>query len=105
MLSKAGRRDIEVEIVFPVASSSITTAEQRTSSPSSPGIELPGGLSVIPGPASGEGCSLEGGCATCPHMRINTLAALQGVAEKVRPVVWGVKGTGGECEKNIVLEE
>jgi len=82
MLSKAGRRDIEVEVVFPVASKSISTAEQRTSASTLP-LELPGsGIRVLPGPASGEGCSLEGGCAACPYMRINTLAALQSVAEK-----------------------
>ena len=46
-------------------------------------MTLPGGLAVLPGPASGEGCSLEGGCAACPYMRMNTLAALQGVCEKV----------------------
>ena len=84
MLSKAGRRDIEVEVVFPVASKSISTAEQRTSASTLP-LELPGsGIRVLPGPASGEGCSLEGGCAACPYMRINTLAALQ-----VRERRWG----------------
>lgn len=36
----------------------------------------------MPGPAGGEGCSLEGGCASCPYMKMNTLAALQGVCEK-----------------------
>jgi quinolinate synthase len=40
--------------------------------------ELPGGLSVVPGPAGGEGCSLEGGCASCPYMKMNSLAALMG---------------------------
>lgn len=39
--------------------------------------ELPSGLSVVPGPAGGEGCSLEGGCASCPYMKMNSLAALQ----------------------------
>ena len=35
------------------------------------------------GPAAGEGCSLEGGCASCPYMKMNSLAALQSVCEKV----------------------
>jgi len=40
-------------------------------------VELPTGLSVVPGPAAGEGCSLEGGCASCPYMKMNSLQALQ----------------------------
>lgn len=40
-------------------------------------MELPTGLSVVPGPAGGEGCSLEGGCASCPYMKMNSLQALQ----------------------------
>ena len=83
LLAQAGRRDIEVEIVFPVASKSISTAEQLPSGGGSGApLQLPGGLAVLPGPASGEGCSLEGGCAACPYMRLNTLSALCGVAEK-----------------------
>lgn len=83
LLSKARRQDIEVEIVFPVASKSISTAEQLPGGGGgSAPLQLPGGLAVLPGPASGEGCSLEGGCAACPYMRLNTLAALCGVAEK-----------------------
>lgn len=39
-------------------------------------MELPTGLSVVPGPAGGEGCSLEGGCASCPYMKMNSLQAL-----------------------------
>ena len=39
-------------------------------------MELPTGLSVVPGPAGGEGCSLEGGCASCPYMKMNSLSAL-----------------------------
>ncbi|MCA9601727.1 MAG: quinolinate synthase NadA [Polyangiales bacterium] len=55
--------DAEVEIVFPVAAEAVTTtADPR--------------LPVVPGPASGEGCSTEGGCATCPYMKMNSLDAL-----------------------------
>lgn len=93
--------------MFPVNPRSITTSKQRTSASSSSlsgvpelasssssassdsgsgssssalgGVELPTGLSVLPGPAMGEGCSLEGGCASCPFMRMNTLDALRRV--------------------------
>lgn len=98
---------MDVEIVFPVNPRAITTAQQQTSSsgssraatdgaeaaPSSSavgGVELPTGLSVLPGPAMGEGCSLEGGCASCPYMRMNTLAALH--------TVCGMVGGGAAAE-------
>jgi quinolinate synthase len=55
--------DVSVEIVFPVASEAVAVTGNA---------ELP----VIPGVASGEGCSLEGGCATCPYMKMNHLDAL-----------------------------
>lgn len=32
---------------------------------------------------AGEGCSAEGGCASCPYMKMNSLAALRGVCDKV----------------------
>lgn len=82
VLRSSGRKDVTVEIVFPVSPRSITTAKQATS-PSAKPVELPGGLSVLPGPAAGEGCSTEGGCAACPYMRMNTLAALRSVCERV----------------------
>lgn len=82
LMREAGDRDdVEVEVVFPVASQSISTPGQTLSG--SKQLELPGGISVVPGPASGEGCSLEGGCAACPYMRMNTLSALISVASKV----------------------
>jgi quinolinate synthase len=55
--------ELSVEIVFPVASEAVAVTGNT---------ELP----VIPGVASGEGCSLEGGCATCPYMKMNHLDAL-----------------------------
>jgi hypothetical protein len=164
LLAKSGRQDVEVEVVFPVTPSAISTPQQQTSSgarlelptgarlhlpglglglglglalglglglPTAPVLEggkamprddaspllgsaaasclcvlaapahtpplsppphphalghhplaLPAGLALLPGPAGGEGCSLEGGCASCPYMKMNTLAALQGVCEK-----------------------
>ncbi|KAK9864833.1 hypothetical protein WJX84_004116 [Apatococcus fuscideae] len=104
MLREAGRSDIQVEIVFPVASEAIST-DQTLQSQSMPGgpqgtVEgslssldpqggnsgslgtLPGGLSVLPGPAGGEGCSAEGGCASCPFMKMNTLEALFKVCDR-----------------------
>ncbi|GFR43191.1 hypothetical protein Agub_g4183, partial [Astrephomene gubernaculifera] len=86
MLQQSGRSDVEVEIVFPVAPSAITTARQDTAQGP---VQLPSGLTIVPGPASGEGCSLEGGCASCPYMKMNTLDALMGVCARV--------GTAGEA--------
>lgn len=82
MLRDSGRTDLEVEIVFPVSPESITTTNQTTASSGGP-VLLPGGLSIIPGPASGEGCSTEGGCASCPYMKMNSLMALMSVCERV----------------------
>ncbi|XVF54568.1 hypothetical protein PTKIN_Ptkin05aG0191600 [Pterospermum kingtungense] len=67
---------IGVEIVFPVSSDSMT----KTSTSASPvlksvkmgDIVLP----VVPGVASGEGCSINGGCASCPYMKMNSLTSL-----------------------------
>lgn len=71
--SSRGDAKINVEIVFPVSSDSMT----KTSN-SPPGLNsvkvsdviLP----VIPGVASGEGCSIHGGCASCPYMKVSNLA-------------------------------
>ena len=72
---------VDVEVIFPVSADAVSTAETMSSSRGSksgapPPALLPGGLAVIPGPASGEGCSAEGGCASCPYMKMNTLSAL-----------------------------
>ncbi|KAL6760200.1 hypothetical protein V8C86DRAFT_2558901 [Haematococcus lacustris] len=81
LLQKSGRSDVDVEIVFPVNPNAITTTRQSTSA--SFGTAFPGGLTVLPGPAMGEGCSLEGGCASCPYMRMNTLSALSSVCARI----------------------
>ena len=60
MLQNAGREDIEVEIIFPVSPDSVTILGESS--------KLPGGIPIVPGPAGGEGCSQEGGCASCPYM-------------------------------------
>ncbi len=87
MLAEAGRSDIGVEIVFPVSREAVTTDKQTTSANGASNgasnaangaagrsvVEFPPGLSIVPGPASGEGCSMEGGCASCPYMKMNSL--------------------------------
>jgi quinolinate synthase len=62
--------DVEVEIVFPVASEAVAETSDAE-------------LGVVPGVAGGEGCSTAGGCATCPYMKMNSLDALFGVLERV----------------------
>ncbi|CAK9140766.1 unnamed protein product [Ilex paraguariensis] len=68
---------VSVEIVFPVSTDSVT----RTSRSSSLGFSLDEvgdfmKVPVIPGVASGEGCSIHGGCASCPYMKMNSLSSL-----------------------------
>ena len=75
---------VECEIVFPVSTDAVTNVENEPSSASASG----GGgaldaLQIVPGPAGGEGCSSDGGCASCPYMKMNSLAALQSVLDKV----------------------
>lgn len=52
-----------VDIIFPVAADAIAAAPES-------------GLGIVPGVSSGEGCSISGGCATCPYMKMNHLDAL-----------------------------
>jgi len=59
-----GGPEITAEIVFPVASEAIAQTGES---------ELP----IIPGVATGEGCSTAGGCASCPYMKMSSLDALQ----------------------------
>ncbi|KAL5748196.1 hypothetical protein ACOSQ2_025493 [Xanthoceras sorbifolium] len=69
----SGKAKISVEIVFPVSSDSMT----RTSTNSSPTLKSSDFiLPVIPGVSSGEGCSIHGGCASCPYMKMNSLTSL-----------------------------
>jgi len=68
--SSSQRAKVTVEIVFPVSSDSISTT---TSSLSSGLNSVKVGdiiLPVVPGIASGEGCSIHGGCASCPYMKV-----------------------------------
>ena len=69
-LRALGRGDIEVEVIFPVASEAVAQTGEGT-------------LRIVPGAASGEGCSVAGGCATCPYMKMNSMEALLGVLDRV----------------------
>lgn len=71
ILRDARRSDVKVEVVFPVAPDAMVS--EQTASLVGAQAVLPGGLSIVPGAASGEGCSTEGGCASCPYMKMNTL--------------------------------
>lgn len=69
--SRESRCKIKVEIVFPVSSDSVS----RTSVNGSQGLNyaIPSDiteLAVVPGVANGEGCSVHGGCASCPYMKV-----------------------------------
>ncbi len=72
LLKDAGSK-ASVEIVFPVASEAVAQTDDAE-------------LQIIPGVASGEGCSTAGGCATCPYMKMNSLEALVSVCERVGQV-------------------
>ncbi|GKV00569.1 hypothetical protein SLEP1_g13238 [Rubroshorea leprosula] len=73
--SSSGKK-INIEIVFPVSSDSLTKTSTSSSSAFKSvkmgDIILP----VIPGVAGGEGCSIHGGCASCPYMKMNSLSSL-----------------------------
>lgn len=58
----AGGPEVEVKIIFPVASEAIAQTGDAE-------------LSVVPGVLAGEGCTVAGGCATCPFMKMNSLDA------------------------------
>lgn len=61
---------VEVEIIFPVASEAIAETGDDE-------------LSIVPGASGGEGCTVAGGCATCPFMKMNSLDALLALVRKV----------------------
>jgi quinolinate synthase len=65
--------EVEVEIIFPVASEAIAETTDAE-------------LAIVPGVASGEGCSVAGGCATCPYMKMNSLDATIDLLERVSAV-------------------
>ncbi|XP_065874702.1 quinolinate synthase, chloroplastic [Euphorbia lathyris] len=79
----SGGAKINVEIVFPVSSDSITSTSPNSSadlkSVNAGDFVLP----VVPGAASGEGCSIHGGCASCPYMKMNSLTSLLQVCKQL----------------------
>ncbi|OWM90542.1 hypothetical protein CDL15_Pgr014845 [Punica granatum] len=75
---------ISVEIVFPVSSESMTkTSSDQSSLGVNPGKIGDLMLPVVPGVASGEGCSIHGGCASCPYMKMNSLTSLLTVCHQL----------------------
>ncbi len=62
--------EVDASIVFPVAAEAVATTDDA-------------GLALVPGVASGEGCSTAGGCATCPFMKMNSLDALLDVCARI----------------------
>lgn len=70
VLDATQRHDVEVEIVFPVADDVIAATGESA-------------LPIVPGVAGGEGCSVEGGCATCPYMKMNSLDALMSLMHRL----------------------
>eukprot|EP00899_Mesostigma_viride_P003049 jgi/Mesvir1/12745/Mv20420-RA.1 len=82
--------ELEVEIVFPVSSDAISRSPDSSAGGGSKGTvtAFGGQLAVVPGVQQGEGCSISGGCASCPYMKMNSLEALMKVCERI--------GTPGE---------
>lgn len=84
----SGKEKISVEIVFPVSSESITsTSTSSNVGPNS--VELGNvTLPVIPGVASGEGCSLHGGCASCPYMKVSVQTEVRKAQTCLMSKIW-----------------
>ncbi|KAL1207252.1 Quinolinate synthase [Cardamine amara subsp. amara] len=81
--SSSANSKLKVEVVFPVSSDSMT----KTSSESSNSIRVGDvALPIVPGVAGGEGCSIHGGCASCPYMKMNSLNSLLKVCHNLPDV-------------------
>ncbi|XP_010912952.3 quinolinate synthase, chloroplastic [Elaeis guineensis] len=75
--SSSGRARIKIEIVFPLSSDSVSKMLVNGSHGLNSVIENDlAKLAVVPGVAAGEGCSIHGGCASCPYMKMNSLRSL-----------------------------
>lgn len=67
--SSAKSSKLKVEVVFPVSSDSMSkTSSEGPNSIRVGDVALP----VVPGVAGGEGCSIHGGCASCPYMKVSS---------------------------------
>ncbi|XP_062201891.1 quinolinate synthase, chloroplastic-like [Phragmites australis] len=82
--SSLERANIEVEIVFPVSSDAVSKTSINGSHHlgSSIASDLDN-LTIVPGVNSGEGCSIHGGCASCPYMKMNSLGSLLKVCHQL----------------------
>uniref|UniRef100_A0A7N0ZS99 Quinolinate synthase, chloroplastic n=1 Tax=Kalanchoe fedtschenkoi TaxID=63787 RepID=A0A7N0ZS99_KALFE len=78
--SPSSKAKVSVEIIFPVSSESIS--QTSTNDAGLKNVKL-GDLAVVPGVASGEGCSINGGCASCPYMKMNSLTSLLRICRKL----------------------
>jgi len=74
--------DVQVEVVFPVGADAIAATGGRAAAGGGP-LRSIAELAIVPGPAGGEGCSAAGGCASCPYMKMNSLAALRSLVAKI----------------------
>ena len=77
--NKNDNNEIEVEIIFPVASEAVTATSPNNSSDTT-------NLKLVPGVSGGEGCSTAGGCATCPYMKMNHLDAVMDLLTMIENV-------------------
>lgn len=78
VLDAAGRDDIAVDVIFPVADSLVAADASLD-------------LGAVPVAGGAEGCSAAGGCATCPFMKQNTL---DGLLQVVRAASGGHQAPG-----------
>ncbi|KAH9307496.1 hypothetical protein KI387_035407, partial [Taxus chinensis] len=81
-LKDVRRAKVEVEIIFPVSSDSMSEPQSSGDLESNGSTNLTK-LSIVPGVSSGEGCSIHGGCASCPYMKMNSLDSLLKVCHLV----------------------
>lgn len=68
VLSAKNGDSTEAEIIFPVSDEAVASDSE---------------FGIVPGVASGEGCSVSGGCATCPFMKMNSLNAMFDLLEEI----------------------
>jgi len=75
---------IEVEIVLPVSPDAVskTSVDDSHNFCSSVITDLEQ-ITIVPGVVSGEGCSIHGGCASCPYMKMNSLGSLLNVCQQL----------------------
>ncbi|KAJ6850165.1 quinolinate synthase, chloroplastic-like [Iris pallida] len=83
-ISHPRRSRVNVEIVFPVSSDSVSRTTINASHGLNSILESDlAKLTVVPGVATGEGCSIHGGCASCPYMKMNSLSSLLRVCHQL----------------------